>query len=61
MISFGESTDNIVHNCFSNRQQNAGIVSSETITGIAEVVNSDFTQITNRNNSQIFLSNSLDQ
>ena len=59
MISFGESTDNIVHNCFSNRQQNAGIVSSETITGIAEVVNSDFTQITNRNNSQIFLSNSF--
>ena len=59
MISFGESTDNIVANCFSNRQQNAGIVSSETITGISEVVNSDFTQITNRNNSQIFLSNSF--
>jgi len=59
MISFGESTDNIVTNCFSNRQQNAGIVSSETITGISEVVNADFTQITNRNNSEIFLSNSF--
>ena len=35
MISFGETTDNIVTNCFSNRQQSAGIVSSETITGIS--------------------------
>lgn len=59
MISFGESTDNLVINCFSNRQQNAGIVSSETITGISEVINSDYTQLINRNNSEIFLSNSF--
>ena len=59
MISFGESTDNIVVNCLSNRQQQAGVVSSETITGISEVENSDHTQLTNRNKSEIYLSNSF--
>jgi len=59
MISFGESTDNIIINCFSNRQQQAGVVSSEIIKGVAEVENSDFTQLTNRNNSEIYLSNSF--
>lgn len=59
MISFGESKDNLVINCFSNRQQQAGIVSSETITGITEVANSDFTQLLNRNFSEIYLSNSF--
>ena len=59
MISFGESTDNIIINCFSNRQQQAGIVSSETIVGVSEVLNSDITQLTNRNNSEIYLSNSF--
>ena len=59
MISFGESQDNLVINCFSNRQQNAGIVSSETIVAVSEVSNSDYTQLINRNNSEIFLSNSF--
>jgi predicted secreted protein len=59
MISFGEPTDNIVVNCFSNRQQNAGVVTSETITGVSEVLNSDYTQLLNRNYSDIFLSNSF--
>lgn len=59
MISFGQSTDNIVTNCFSNRQQQAGIVTSETVTGVSEVINSDYTQLTNRNSSEIYLSNSF--
>lgn len=59
MISFGENQDNLVINCFSNRQQNAGIVSSETIVAVSEVSNSDYTQLINRNNSEIFLSNSF--
>lgn len=59
MISFGQITDNLVVNCFSNRQQQAGIVTSETITGVSEVENSDYTQLTNRNSSEIYLSNSF--
>ena len=59
MISFGESKDNLVINCFSNRQQKAGVVSSETVAGVAEVSNSDFTQLLNRNFSEIYLSNSF--
>lgn len=59
MISFGESTDNLIINCFSNRQQQAGIVSSEVIPAISEIVNSDYSQLANRNKSEIYLSNSF--
>lgn len=59
MISFGESTNNVVLNCISNRQQEAGIISSESIAAVAEVFNSDQTQLLNKNFSQIYLSNSF--
>ena len=58
IISFGENKDNIVIGCFSDRQQAAGITSSELTDSVPEVYNSDYAQLINRNYSEIYLSNS---
>ena len=59
IISFGESKDNIVIGSNSDRQQAAMVTTSELTDAISEVYNSDYTQINNRNYSEIYLSNSF--
>ena len=59
IISFGESTDNLVIASTNNRQQAAGIVTSETVPSVTEVFNSDRAEFLNRNTSEIYLSNSF--
>ena len=59
MISFGESTDNLVIASTNDRQQQAGIVTSETIPNVTEVFNSDRVEFINKNSSEIYLSNSF--
>lgn len=59
IIYFGENRDNLVIDCTSDRQQDAGVVSSELIDSVSEVYNSDYTSLLNRNFSEIYLSNSF--
>ena len=59
IISFGESQDNIVIASTNNRHQEASVVSSEIIPSITEVYNGDYAEFLNRNNSEIYLSNSF--
>lgn len=59
MISFGESRDNLVLDCISDRQQAAGVVASELVDSISEVTNSDYTKLINRNFADIYLTDSF--
>jgi len=59
MVSFGESKDNVVIGCNSDRQQAGMPTTSEETISVVEVYNSDYTQINNRNYSEIYLSNSF--
>jgi len=58
-ISFGEYANNIVLNCESDRQQAANVVADETSPNIAEVENSDRTELIDRNSSLIYLTDSF--
>jgi|TARA_B100001094_G_scaffold331865_1_gene401686 hypothetical protein len=58
-VTFGEYQNNIVLDCISNRQQNAGVVSDESTSAIAEVANSDRTTLINRNSGLIYLTDSF--
>lgn len=58
-ISFGEYANNIVLNCESDRQQAANVVADETSPNIAEVENSDRTELVDRNSSLIYLTDSF--
>lgn len=59
IISFGESKDNVVLECITDRQQAAGVVQSELINSISEVSGSDYAQFINRNSSEIYLTDSF--
>jgi hypothetical protein len=59
IIFFGENKNNLVVNCTSDRQQAAGVVTSELTAAVSEVYNGDYTQLINRNFSEIYLSNSF--
>jgi len=59
IVHFGETTNNIVKDCSSNRQQEAGIVSSPTIASVTEVYNGEFVNFTDRIHSGIYLSDSF--
>lgn len=59
IINFGESRNNLVLNCLSDRQQAAGIVSSEVIGAVTEVNNSDVTSFVDRNFSEVYLTDSF--
>lgn len=56
MISFGEAVDNNVIDCSSDRQQAAGIVSSDTIGYYSEVSSATNVNFVDRNTSLIYLS-----
>jgi len=58
-INFGEFKNNLVLDCFSDRQQQAGVVSSESISSISEVSNADYVSLKDRNSSEIFLTDSF--
>lgn len=59
IVYFGEKTGNCVLDCTSDRQQAAAVVSSDTVTSIAEVYNSDLSKFVDRNHSNIYLSDSF--
>jgi hypothetical protein len=59
IISFGEKLDNILIDCICDRQQAAGIVTSNDVAAVPEVYNADKVTFINRNHSEIFLSNSF--
>lgn len=59
IIYFGEKTNNLVIECTSDRQQDAGIVTSSSIVAIGEVYNGDKTTFIDRNIAPISLSDSF--
>lgn len=59
IVSFGENRDNVVINCTSDRAQAAGVTTSELTKAVSEISNGDYTQLVNRNYSEIYLSNSF--
>lgn len=59
IVYFGEKFDNILVNCVSDRQQAAGIVSSNEVAAVAEVYNATSATFINRNHTDIFLSDSF--
>lgn len=58
IVYFGESQDNIVVDCTSNRQQSAGFVTGSTTTSVAEVINSSNVSFVDKNYAEIFASDS---
>jgi hypothetical protein len=59
MVYFGEKTGNVVLDCTSDRQQSAGITSSNQTAAYTEVYNSDMVNFVDRNYSLIYLSDSF--
>lgn len=59
MIYFGESTNNLVKDCISDRQQAAGLTSSSSTVYYPEVLNGDQTSFVNRNSSVIYMTDSF--
>jgi hypothetical protein len=59
IVYFGEKTGNKVMNCTSDRQQAAGIVSSNTVASITEVYNGSYSSFVDRIDADIFLSDSF--
>ena len=59
IVFFGEKLDNILIDCISDRQQAAGIVTSNDVAAVPEVYNADKVTFVNRNHAEIFLSNSF--
>ena len=59
IIYFGEKIGNVVQYCNFDRQQNAGVVTSESIAAVTEVYNADKVIISDRNYSTIALTDSF--
>lgn len=59
MVFFGERVGNIVIDCTSDRQQSAGVTSTNLTTSYSEVYNSDLTKFLDRNYSLIYPSDSF--
>ena len=59
IVYFGEKLDNLLIDCVCDRQQAAGIVTSDSVASIPEVYNADRANFINRNHTSIFLSNSF--
>jgi hypothetical protein len=59
MVYFGERNNNLLINCTSDRQQLAGVTSSNSVAAFTEAYNSDNTKLVDRNNSLIYLSDSF--
>ena len=59
IVYFNQNIDNLVLNCTSNRQQEAGVVTADTVDNVSEVYGSDLTTLINRNYSDIYLSDSF--
>ena len=58
-IEFGESKDNIVLDCSTDRIESAVLTDDNTTAAVPEVENSDFSSFTNRLDTDIFLSDSF--
>ena len=58
MIVFGQYRDNVVTECRSNRQQQAGVSADDTKAFLTEVSNADKVSFVNRNYADIFLTDS---
>lgn len=59
MIYFGEKDNNLILDCSSDRQQNAGIVTSASTLAVSEVYNGEVCNLIDRNFAEIFLSDSF--
>lgn len=59
MVYFGEKTGNLVLASTSNRQQEAGITTSNSVPAVNEVWNGDKVSFIDRNNSTLFISDSF--
>lgn len=58
IVVFGQYRDNIVSDCISDRQQQAGVSADNTKVFLTEVLNGDKTNFINRNFATIFLTDS---
>ena len=56
MVYFGEPIGNIVHSCTSNRQQNAGITTSELTAAFTEVQNGSVASFVDKNYAPVRVS-----
>lgn len=59
VVYFGEKTGNKVMSCTSDRQQDAGIVSTNTVAAITEVYNGSYANFVDRIDADIYLSDSF--
>jgi len=59
IVYFGQSDNNIVKDCSSDRQQDAGVTSSNSVAAVTEVYNGSLVNFVDRINSQIYLSDSF--
>jgi hypothetical protein len=59
MVYFGEKNNNVVVDCTSDRQQAAGIISTELTAAFTEVYNSAGVRLVDKNHSLIYLSDSF--
>ena len=59
MVDFGESQDNIVTSCTSNRMKEANFTSSALTGAVTEVYNADIVELIDRNSSTIFTTDSF--
>lgn len=59
MVYFGQSTNNLIIDCISDRQQAAGLTSSSSTVYYPEVYNGDKTSFVDRNSSIIYMSDSF--
>jgi len=59
MIVFGENEDNVVFNCTSDRQENAGLTNSTNTSYVVEVLNASAVNFTNKLKKDIFLTDAF--
>jgi hypothetical protein len=56
IVQFGQSTNNVLIGCSSNRHQSSSIVSQSTIVSVSEFSNTGQVELIDKNYSEIFLS-----
>ncbi len=59
IVYFGEKVGNLLIDCSSDRQQAAGVVSTNTVNAVGEAYNVDKAEFLDRNYSEIFMSDSF--
>lgn len=55
IVYFGDTLENVMYNCTSNRVENAGLTTGEATGAVAEVIGSSFAEFSNVIKTEVFL------